>query len=68
MRFDFGGIEVVDGDHTRSGKPMLANDPHLELGIPILWYLARITTPELTLTGATAPWARTRAALGESAG
>ena len=48
---------VVDGNHSVTGKPLLANDPHLELGIPILWYLARITTPELTLTGATAPGA-----------
>lgn len=48
---------VVDGSRSASGKPLLANDPHLELGVPILWYLARITTPELTLTGATAPGA-----------
>ncbi len=38
-----------------TGKPLLANDPHLELNIPILWYLARITTPEITISGATAP-------------
>lgn len=48
---------VVDGSRSASGKPLLANDPHLELGAPILWYLARITTPELTLAGATAPGA-----------
>ena len=48
---------VVDGSRSVTGKPLLANDPHLELGIPILWYLARITTPELTVTGATAPGA-----------
>jgi penicillin amidase len=48
---------VVDGRRSATGQPLLANDPHLELGIPILWYLARITTPELTLTGATAPGA-----------
>jgi penicillin amidase len=48
---------VVHGTRSATGKPLLANDPHLELGIPILWYLARITTPDLTLTGATAPGA-----------
>jgi penicillin amidase len=48
---------VVDGTRTVTGKPLLANDPHLELGIPIIWYLARISTPELTITGATAPGA-----------
>ncbi len=46
---------VVDGSRTVTGKPLLANDPHLELNIPIIWYLARITTPQLTVTGATAP-------------
>jgi penicillin G amidase len=48
---------VVDGSRSATGKPLLANDPHLELTAPIIWYLARITTPELTLTGATAPGA-----------
>nr|WP_242496398.1 penicillin acylase family protein [Xylanimonas protaetiae] len=28
---------VVSGDHTASGKPMLANDPHLALGAPSIW-------------------------------
>ena len=46
---------VVDGAHSSSGKPVLANDPHLGLQTPILWYLARIDTPELTLAGATVP-------------
>ena len=46
---------VVDGAHSAAGKPVLANDPHLGLQAPILWYLARIETPELTLAGATVP-------------
>ncbi len=46
---------VVDGAHSTTGKPVLANDPHLGLQAPILWYLARLETPELTLTGATVP-------------
>ena len=45
---------AVDGRHTRSGKPILANDPHLGFGAPGVWYLARITTPTLSLAGATA--------------
>lgn len=48
---------VIDGTRSTTGKPLLANDPHLELNIPILWYLVQITTPEITLTGATAPGA-----------
>jgi penicillin amidase len=29
---------VVSGDHTVSGKPLLANDPHLSTSIPGIWY------------------------------
>lgn len=46
---------VVDGSLTKSGKPLLANDPHLGLAAPILWYLARIVTPEGSLSGGTFP-------------
>ncbi|MBX2805202.1 MAG: penicillin acylase family protein [Hyphomicrobiales bacterium] len=46
---------VIAGARSETGKPILANDPHLDLTIPILWYLARITTPEITITGATVP-------------
>ena len=46
---------VISGAHTASGKPLLANDPHLGFTAPGLWYLARIVTPELTLAGATVP-------------
>lgn len=46
---------AVDGSRTASGKPLLANDPHLALTVPSQWYLARIETPEGTVAGATAP-------------
>jgi penicillin G amidase len=46
---------VLDGKHTVSGKPMLANDPHLALNAPGIWYLAHIKTPDLDVTGVTAP-------------
>jgi penicillin amidase len=46
---------VVDGQHSASGKPLLANDPHLGFAAPGTWYLARIVTPGRTLVGATAP-------------
>ncbi len=29
---------VVHGSRTASGKPLLANDPHLGLGMPSVWY------------------------------
>ena len=44
---------VVDGAHTLSGKPLLANDPHLGFSAPGVWYLARLKTPEREIAGAT---------------
>ena len=48
---------VVAGSRTDTGKPILANDPHLDLSAPILWYLARVVTPEGSVKGATIPGA-----------
>ncbi|MFZ2005667.1 MAG: penicillin acylase family protein [Stellaceae bacterium] len=44
---------VVDGAHSVSGKPLLANDPHLEFSTPGFWYLARLKTPEHDIEGGT---------------
>jgi penicillin amidase len=33
---------VIGGEHTVKGKPILANDPHLGLLIPSLFYLMEI--------------------------
>lgn len=46
---------VVSGAHSVTGKPLLANDPHLDFQAPILWYLASISAPGLELDGATVP-------------
>lgn len=48
-------VWALDGSRTASGRPLLANDPHLGLTNPALWYLARIEVPGLTLAGATVP-------------
>jgi penicillin amidase len=37
---------------TRTGRALLANDPHLTPGIPPPWYLAHLQTPEWGLSGA----------------
>lgn len=53
-----GGLSnqwAVSGARTDSGKPILANDPHLALDAPSLWYLVRIETPQLKLAGASVP-------------
>ncbi|MES2362602.1 MAG: penicillin acylase family protein [Pseudomonadota bacterium] len=36
---------VVSGTHSASGKPLLANDPHLALSAPAIWYFARLQAP-----------------------
>ena len=46
---------AADARHTSTGAPLLAGDPHLALGFPGLWYLARIDTPGHIVAGATAP-------------
>src|SRR5260221_1529615 len=48
---------VVDGAHSVTGKPLLANNPHLDFTAPLVWYLARLEAPDLDLAGATTPGA-----------
>ncbi|MGB0629469.1 MAG: penicillin acylase family protein [Alphaproteobacteria bacterium] len=48
------GIQL-SGNRTVTGKPLMANDPHLGFRAPGLWYLARIQAPDLNVTGATVP-------------
>jgi penicillin amidase len=46
---------VLDGTRTTTGKPLLANDPHLKLTTPALWYFARLHAPGFNVAGATMP-------------
>jgi penicillin amidase len=46
---------VVGGTLSETGKPLLANDPHLSLSAPSLWYLAHLSAPGLNVIGATLP-------------
>jgi penicillin G amidase len=46
---------VVDPARSTTGGALLANDPHLHLQAPGVWYLAHLETPELALVGATLP-------------
>jgi penicillin amidase len=48
---------VVSGAHTASGKPLLANDTHLELSIPPIWYELHLTAPGWNVKGLTLPGA-----------
>ncbi len=46
---------VVSGARSATGKPLLANDPHLGLTAPPVWYFAHISTPGYEAIGATLP-------------
>ena len=46
---------AVSGSKTKSGRPILASDPHLGLNMPSLWYEVQITTPTHSTYGASFP-------------
>ena len=46
---------VISGKYTQSGKPVLANDPHLKTQLPSIWYLAEIQGDALHVAGGTIP-------------
>ena len=46
---------VVDGSMTATGRPILANDPHLGIQIPSLWYEVHLVAGALDVIGASFP-------------
>jgi len=48
---------VIAGHRTASGKPILANDTHLTLRAPSIWYLVGAHAPGYHVVGATIPGA-----------
>jgi penicillin amidase len=46
---------VVSGKRTASGKPLLANDPHLAASAPSIWYMVHLKAPGINVAGVTAP-------------
>ena len=54
---------VVSGARSQTGMPLLANDPHLGLSAPAIWYFARLQAPDadgvkgMDVIGATLPGA-----------
>ncbi|HEX7174603.1 MAG TPA: penicillin acylase family protein [Pyrinomonadaceae bacterium] len=45
---------VISGRHTATGKPLLANDPHLAPSAPPIWYMVHLSAPGLRVAGVTA--------------
>ncbi len=48
---------VVGGEKTNSGSPILANDPHLGLNLPSIWFVMQLNAPGVNVMGATLPGA-----------
>jgi len=46
---------VVNGNHTVTGKPLLANDPHLRPTAPSIWHMVHLNAPGIRVAGITAP-------------
>ena len=46
---------AVSGSRTQSGKPILANDPHLEFSEPSTWYMVQLQAPGLDVSGVSLP-------------
>jgi penicillin amidase len=42
---------VVSGSHTVTGKPLLANDPHLRPTAPSIWHLVHLSAPGVRVAG-----------------
>jgi penicillin amidase len=58
---EMGSVPISGGSNSwavakgASGKPLLANDPHLGLTAPPVWYLAHLEAPGLSAIGGTLP-------------
>lgn len=42
---------VISGDHTDTGMPLLANDPHLAIQLPAIWYEVGLHAPGYNVVG-----------------
>jgi penicillin amidase len=47
---------VVDGSRTETGKPLLANDPHLAISVPSAWFECHLVGPEINVAGVALPF------------
>lgn len=46
---------AIGGKRTRSGKAILANDPHLDFSMPSTWYAVHLQAPGLNVAGVALP-------------
>ncbi|AMR33748.1 penicillin acylase [Mucilaginibacter sp. PAMC 26640] len=48
---------AISGSKTATGYPILANDPHLDLTFPSIWYQVQLSAPGVNVYGASLPGA-----------
>jgi penicillin amidase len=46
---------VIGGSKTANGYPILANDPHLNLTFPSIWYQVQLAAPGVNVNGVSLP-------------
>jgi penicillin amidase len=46
---------AISGKRTKSGRAILANDPHLDFTMPSTWYAVQLRAPQLDVTGVALP-------------
>jgi len=46
---------AVGASRSKTGSPLVANDPHLDLGLPNTWYQAQLRAPDYEAAGMTLP-------------
>jgi penicillin G amidase len=46
---------AVSGTKTKSGHPILCNDPHLRLSLPSIWYEVQLNSPDMNAYGVSVP-------------
>ena len=46
---------VLAGGRTQAGRPILANDPHLQIEFPSVWYEMHLVAGDLDVVGVTIP-------------
>lgn len=50
-QFEGSNAWAVAGTRTRSGRPLLAGDPHIRYSLPSVWYEAQLSAPGFELYG-----------------
>ncbi|MEJ5865168.1 penicillin acylase family protein [Pseudomonas farsensis] len=50
-QFEGSNAWAIAGSRTRSGRPLLAGDPHIGFAVPAVWYEAELSAPGFSLYG-----------------